>query len=71
MMLRMKVGTAIPQLAWNGHTKHIPNDTHHLHGTHLALISDKYDGMTSLDNSDSPPLPTTPPPDYFNNPSSL
>lgn len=71
MMLRMEVGTAIPQLAWNGHTKHTPNDTHHLHGTHSALISGEYDGMTSSDNSDSPPLPTTPPPDYFNNPSSL
>ena len=77
----MEVGTAIPQLAWNGHSKHTPNNTHHLTDNdlrHPSLISTDYDGITALDNSDSPPpLPTTTPPDYFsgtessNNSSSL
>ena len=67
----MEVETAIPQLAWNGHAKHAPNDASLLTGDnvkHSALISGDYDGMSASDNSDSsiaPPLPTTPPPDCF------
>ena len=65
----MEVGTAIPQLAWNGHSKHTPNNTHHLTDNdiiHPSLVSSDYDGLTASDNSDSPPpLPTTSPPDYF------
>ena len=67
----MEVGAAIPQLAWNGHNKHTPNNTHHLTDNdiiHPSLVSSDYDGMTASDNSDSPPpLPTTLPPDYFKN----
>ena len=67
----MEVETAIPQLAWNGHAKHAPNDASLLTSDnvkHSALISGDYDGMSASDNSDSsiaPPLPTTPPPDCF------
>ena len=66
----MEVETAIPQLPWNGHAKHTPNDGSLLTGDnikHSAIISGDYDGMSASDNSDSssaPPLPTTPPPDY-------
>ena len=67
----MEVGTTIPQLAWNGHSKHTPNDTHHLTDNdiiHPSLVSSDYDAMTASDNSDSPPpLPSSLPPDYFSN----
>lgn len=74
----MEVGTAIPQLAWNGLGKHNSNDSDLITAgdsvKHSALISTEYDDMTALDNSDSripPPLPTTPPPDYFNGTESM
>jgi len=63
----------VPQVAWNGHVKQDANDVIHYPDnhivTHSTLIdsSEHVDGSNS-DNSDSnipPPLPTTPPPDYF------
>ena len=63
----MEVETAIPQLAWNGHGNHTPNNTHHLADINdNEHSSNECDGLTASDNSDSlPPLPTTSPPDYY------
>lgn len=64
----MEVRTAIPQVAWNGHTKHNPNDTSLNNVKHSTLISTEYDCTAGSDNSNSnipPPLSTTPPPDYY------
>ena len=69
----MEVGAVIPQVAWNGHVKHgtkdmidYPDDLTVAHST--LIDSSDHVNCDNSDNSDSnipPPLPTTPPPDYF------
>jgi len=69
----MEVDTVIPQVAWNGYVKHGTKDvidyTNKHTVTHSTLInSSDHVNCDNSDNSDSnipPPLPTTPPPDYF------
>jgi len=69
----MEVDAVIPQVAWNGYIKHGTKDvidyTDKHTVTHTTLIdSSDHVNCDNSDNSDSnipPPLPNTPPPDYF------